>query len=126
MLRVRGCLVIVLWALGGQGSASTDLVLVNMPALLANPEKYDGRAIRVCGYFAGDRESRALFLHKEDHEVGLIPNSVTVRGAESERATSGSYVIFEGRFNAPTRDRLHIDGGVLEVARAQALPKPVN
>lgn len=55
-------------------------------ALLANPEKFDGKQITVFGYLVIDRQKKHapeafLFLHEEDAN-NLLPNSVQVLPSE--------------------------------------------
>jgi hypothetical protein len=125
-MRVRALFVLLLLALAPYSAADGEAPFVSMPALLANPATYAGKMITVCGYFARDRESVALFLHREDHDEGLLPNSISVTGNESEKALSKSYVLFRGTFSPPVADRPHITGGNLDVVYARPLPKPVS
>ncbi len=125
-MRLRVFVALLGLALGTHAADVAATFFVSMPALLSNPERYDGEMIRVCGYYSKNREMTALYLHKEDRDVGLIPNSISVKGDELARVASGSYVVLQGRFTAPKNDRLNIDGGVLDVVRAQPLPTPVK
>jgi hypothetical protein len=73
-------------------------------ALLANPEKFDGKEITVLGYLLIDRQKKhipeaSLFLHEEDAN-NLLPNSVKVLPSEQmlrdEEKINGMYVMLTG------------------------------
>ena len=76
---------------------------VSLIRLIANPREYDGRYIRVYGYLHMEFERDALFIHREDCEQWLEPNSVDIgisKGAMSKkmRGLSDRYVFLEGKF----------------------------
>jgi 3-mercaptopyruvate sulfurtransferase SseA len=73
-------------------------------ALLANPEKFDGKQITVFGYLVIDRQKKHipeafLFLHEEDAN-NLLPNSVQVLPSEQmlrdAEKINGMYVMMTG------------------------------
>jgi hypothetical protein len=51
----------------------TDVTLVQ---LIANPEKFDGRLIRVIGFLRLEFEGDVLYLHREDFEKQLTENGL--------------------------------------------------
>lgn len=75
-------------------------------ALLANPQSYEGKLIRVEGYFDGSHfESCLLFLSKADFEYYIARNSIRVMwsGCRDRRAADRMqrrYVTIEGVFQA--------------------------
>ena len=49
---------------------------VSIIQLIANPEKYDGKRIKVAGYVNLEFEGTALYLGREDFEHGLLKNAL--------------------------------------------------
>jgi hypothetical protein len=58
---------------------------VGMVALLAAPEKYDGKFIRTIGFICLEFEGDALYLHEEDYRYGEIKHSFSLRLSEAQR-----------------------------------------
>ena len=79
---------------------------VSIIALIANPEKYDGKAVRVEGAIQLDFEADAICLHQEDLVRGISSNCLWVepdlKALNSDLATiqkySHKYVLIEGVF----------------------------
>lgn len=102
-------LAIVFSALWGidflkSGSHSSSTVDVSMIQLIANPEQYDGKTVRVIGVGNLEFEGNCLSLSKENLAYG-VGNSVWIElgniGISYEEAKSynGEYVIVEGVFD---------------------------
>jgi hypothetical protein len=91
-------------------ATSPEPINVGMVALLANPEKYEGKFIRTIGFVCIEFEGDALYLHEEDYRFGLLKDSFELRLTESQRnrfkGSSLKYVLIEGRFyaNGPEAD----------------------
>lgn len=101
----------------------TTLSLVN---LIATPEKYDGKTVRVFGYLRLDFEGRAIYLHKEDHFNSLYKNGLWVnfrKGAlkdEEMRALNGHHVMLEGTFDSTRNGHMDLwSGTIFNIGRAQ-------
>jgi hypothetical protein len=58
------------------GVISTSLVRV-----LAHPDQYKGKRIELIGFYVSEFEHHALYLTKDDPEVGNIQNGIWVGGA---------------------------------------------
>jgi len=82
---------------------------ISMVQLLANPDKFDGKRIRVIGFLRLEFEGKALFLHKEDFRESIFKNAVwvDVLGNALQMKQSGHYVVAEGTFDA--KDHGHLD-----------------
>jgi hypothetical protein len=105
-------------------AASAQPVFVSMVSLLASPQKYDGKFIRVMGFLGLEPESRALYLHEEDYEYGLTKNSFAVKLKEKQeekaRAFHKKYVIVEGIFSANGPDaREMTSGAIFNISRLE-------
>jgi hypothetical protein len=79
---------------------STTLSLV---ALIASPERYDGKPVVVSGYMYLQRERSALYLAKVDFEHALFKNALYLKipNQMSERIyqLNGCYVEIIGTFD---------------------------
>ena len=122
---MKGILTFVLlaiagWAVAGQvplpdSEARADAREVSMYSLLGNPERFDGKVVRVIGvaYFRSGFEGRWLLYPTPDdeaHSTGAgieIGNLIPTLTEHRERFDSltGKYVIVEGVFKfSPARE----------------------
>lgn len=116
-------------AASGQGRAPAQArkaqpLSVSMVALLASPQKYDGKLIRVIGVLGIQFESNALYLHEEDYEYGITKNSFFVRLTEEQeknfRALAKKHVIVEGIFSANGPEaREMTSGAIFDISRLE-------
>src|SRR3984885_10517237 len=51
---------------------------VTLVQLIANPEKFDGKLIRVIGFLRLAHEGNVLYLHREDYENAILGNGIWV------------------------------------------------
>jgi hypothetical protein len=90
---------------------------VSIVQLLASPEKFDGKFVRVFGFLRLEFEGDALYLHREDYTQGLTRNGVWVDRTEIvERAAKKlnmHYVLIEARFDAKNHGHMGLWGGAL-------------
>ena len=77
---------------------------VGMVALLAAPQRYEGKLIRSIGFLCIEFENDALYLHEEDYRYGEGKNSFSLRLSETQRkqfkSLSLKRVIIEARVYA--------------------------
>ena len=107
------------------------LVEVSMVALLANPEKYNGKKVRVTGFLHVQFEDNAIYLHKDDADYLIGENALWVAYAKEpnlqpickdkfsasgakQRFFDGRYVLIEGRFNMKNHGHLGAFSGAIE------------
>jgi hypothetical protein len=97
---------------------------VTMVQLIANPEKFDGKLIRVIGYLRLEFEGDVLYLHREDYEFGILGDGVWIDVTPEMTTESKSlnlhYVLLEGIFSS--RDRGHMgmwSGAVKKIRRSE-------
>ena len=83
---------------------------VSMIQLIANPEQYDAKPIRLIAFLNVEFEGDALYLHREDFERGMLANAVAIsltdRQARVARHLNRGYVIVEGVFSAKERGHM--------------------
>jgi len=70
-----------------------------MVALVANPQRYEGKIIRTVGFLCVEFEGNALYVHDADYRHGLSKNSMALRLSDSQskqfKSLSLRYVIIE-------------------------------
>lgn len=85
-------------------SANQQSISVSLIQLIANPERYNGKPVRLIGFLRLEFEGNALYLHREDYERGL-PNGIWVDvprdlSKNENQILNNQYVICEGIFRA--------------------------
>lgn len=77
---------------------------VSMIQLIANPQEFNGRTVRVTAFLRLEFEGDALYLHEEDFKKGIPQNGVAIDLSESQLRNfaklNNGYVLVEGIFNA--------------------------
>lgn len=107
-------------------SASPGPVDLGMVALLAAPEKYESKVVRVIGFLCIEFEGDALYLHEEDYRYGLTKDSFALRLTDSQRKQFKNlnlkYVLIEGTVyaNGPELDMW--SGAIGNIVRFEAWP----
>jgi hypothetical protein len=100
------------WASAGQ---PTDVSIIQ---LIADPQRFDGQAIRVVGFLRLEFEGNAVYLHREDFEKSLLQNGIWIELTESQLRSStklnNGYVLIEGTFSSSEKGHLGIWPGSLQ------------
>ena len=114
----------ILLAAPSKAEEPTNVTLVQ---LIANPEKFDGKLIRVIGFLRLEFEGNVLYLHREDYENSILGNGIWVEVTpqiEKETKTINMhYVIMEGIFSAKEHGHMGMWSGALKhIRRAQLWP----
>jgi hypothetical protein len=105
---------------GQPGAAPVQPLSVSIIQLIAQPEKYDGKQVRIFGYVHFEHEGSAIYLHREDFEHGLRKNGLWLQGPESatpgspEAAIQNHYALIEGKFVARNHGHLGLWSGAIE------------
>src|SRR5476651_1122654 len=80
---------------------------ISLISLIATPDKYEGRSIRVIGYLHLEFEGNVLYLHKDDYNNAIDKNAIWVEvkrsAMDSLKKYSDHYVIMEGIFDSHMR-----------------------
>jgi hypothetical protein len=92
---------------------------VSMIAIIANPERFDGKRVRVDGFLILEFEGNALYLDKDAHEGGLTKNAVWIDApawadTRAQKRLTGRYAHVEGTFNPRHHGHLGLWSGALE------------
>lgn len=91
-------------------STNQNAIDVSIIQLIANPEKYQNRVIRVMGVGNVEFEGDAVYLSKDDWKYGTC-NSIWLNIGddfqyENAGKINGKYVIIEGTFNMNNKGHL--------------------
>jgi hypothetical protein len=91
---------------------------VSMVQLLATPEKFHGKVVRVFGFLCLEFEGDALYLHREDNDQGLTRNGVWIHRTEAmdrdEKKLNKHYVLVEATFDGEQHGHMGAFGGALK------------
>jgi hypothetical protein len=118
---------------GNMEQGRSDVVNVSIISLIATPEKYHGKKVRVIGYFQYDEAYlRNIFLHKEDSEKSILKNSfwiffpkgISGDSVERYKGYNQQYVILEGIFDMHNQGPSSLfSGAIKEVTRLELWDK---
>jgi hypothetical protein len=97
---------------------------VSMVQLIATPERFDGKPIRVIGFLHLEFEGNALYLHETDFCHSISANAIWVGVGwppdDKYVARSNSYVLLEGVFDARSKGHMSMfAGSVRNVTRLE-------
>ncbi len=89
--------------------------------LLARPEVFDGKRVRVFGYIHIEFEGQGIYLHQEDKAHALYRNGLWVefaRDSTFKTPCQDRYVLVEGTFRARHHGHMGLWGGAItEITR---------
>jgi hypothetical protein len=124
---VAALLLTALPAFAPGGRAAGMAEDVSMVQLIATPEKFDGKFVRVNGFLNLGFEGDSLYLHREDFVQGLVRNGIWVVRTEAmerdEKKLNSHYVLIEGIFDAQHHGHMDMFGGALKnVTRVETWP----
>jgi hypothetical protein len=104
---------------------------VSMIQLIANPQAYDNKRVRIFGYLHLEFEGNAIYLHREDFDYGITKNAFWVNipkdmTREQMKAVNNFYVICTGRFRAGMHGHMGLNSGEMdEITRLEVwCPRP--
>ena len=100
---------------------------VSILQLIATPEKFDGKSIRVVGFLRVELEGDALYLHKEDYDHHIYKNSLWVdldpTTREDAVGLNMQYVYLIGTFDARNKGhRSMMSGSLHQIKGLMAWP----
>ncbi len=116
---MRTLLVVILLAGVPVAAASAEPEDASLVQLIATPERFDGKHVRVVGYCWLEFEGNGLYLHRDDYLHGISRNGVWLNLTERQRLTPekwrGKYVLVEGTFRAEDRGHMGMFAGSLDL-----------
>ena len=117
------------------GEADHSAVDVSLINLIATPEKYHGKVVRVLGVLNLEFEGNHIWLSKEHWRNRVVKNSIWVSLNEAALGTTekelsvfnGQYVIVEGVFNKDNHGHMGLSSGAIEnITRLAEWRLPTN
>ncbi len=98
---------------------------VSIVQLIAEPQKYNGKRVRLVGFVRIEFEGNAIYLHREDFQFGITKNGLWVdiprdMTKQQQEAVNMHYVICAGVFQASNHGHMGMYSGAIEdVGRLQ-------
>ena len=91
---------------------------VSLIELIGNPEKYDGKHVRLIVFLCLEFEGDALYLHREDYDHGITRNGIWFNrpkdlSKKQVEAVDQRYVLCEGIFVAAQHGHMGLFSGEL-------------
>jgi hypothetical protein len=103
---------VLLWvvvAFVGPAKAGDTPEDVSVVQLIATPEKFDGKFVRLIGFLCIAFEGDAIYLRREDLEKGIPRNGLWVDIPEkTDPKLSMHYVLVEGVFDANDHGHMYV------------------
>jgi hypothetical protein len=101
---------------GGPDIEAEDVSLIQ---LIANPQTYDKKIVRITGFLHLEFEGNVIYLHREDFDYAITKNALWVnipKGMTKEqmKAVNNSYVICTGRFRAGMHGHMGMNSGEMD------------
>jgi hypothetical protein len=91
---------------------------VSIAALLANPEKFDGTAVRVIGFYHASFEHSAIYFAESDFVNNIRSNGLWVADGIPSNINN-QYILVEGIFSSNDRGHLALwSGSICNVVRS--------
>src|SRR5688572_16757303 len=82
------------------GTAHQSAIGVSLVRLIAAPQEYASKVVRVIGYLKIEREGNAIYLHEEDYRRSISKNALWLEASREMmlemQKLSGGYVLLEG------------------------------
>lgn len=111
-------LLMVFLVLTSSLAQADDVQDVSLTQLIANPEQFNGKDVRVIGFLYLEFEGDAVYSHRDDYEYSIHKNSVAIDLSESQirswQKLSSGYVIVQGRFNSVDQGHFGARSGSLQ------------
>jgi len=96
----------------------TDVSIVQ---LIANPNEYHGKFVRVIGFASVEFEGNAVYLHRDDYEYDITKNGLWIDvDFRKQKKFDQRYVLIEGTFNAERKGHHRLfSGAILDIKRIE-------
>ena len=100
---------------------------VSIAALIADPEKHDGKRVQLVGFLNIEFEGHALYFDQNSFEHLIFKNGLWLALTEQEikkyQTLSGKYVVITGTFDATDQGhRGNWSGSLKQLTEIQTMP----
>jgi hypothetical protein len=112
-----------------KGAIDTNMVHdVSLINLIATPELFDGKKVRVIGFLHLEFEGNCLYLHEEDYNNSIQKNALRLNLGYDQykqwKILSNHYVALEGAFDQDEQGSMGFySGSVVNVTRLEGWSK---
>lgn len=116
-------LIALFWFISGAQQAFCQAsqeqpVAVSLIQLIANPDVYHGKRVRLIGFCHFEFEGNALYLHKEDFDNHILQNAVWLDADMNKFGkTNNMYVVVEAVFDGNAKGHKGLFSGMLRDVR---------
>jgi hypothetical protein len=98
--------------------ASPQAQQVSIIALIANPDKYDGKQVQIIGFLRLEFEGDAIYIHQQDFEHAISKNGIWIDrprdiSPKQIAEVNNKYVLCQGTFKAANHGHMRIFSGAL-------------
>jgi hypothetical protein len=126
-MKLIASVCLVLTSLLAMPMEAEEPLNVTLVQLIASPEKFDGKLIRVIGFLRLEFEGNVLYLHREDYEHAILGDGVwvdvTPEITKLRNTLNMHYVLLEGIFNSNDRGHMGMwSGAMKKIRRAEPWP----
>lgn len=98
----------------------SEIIYTSMIHVIAHPERYHGRAIRVIGFCSFRFEGKSIYLSEGDYRNGISKNGLWLSADHSDayQKLHESHVIVEGTFDMNIQGHLSRNfGAIVNISR---------
>ena len=99
-------------------SVAADVVVVPLTRVIANPDQYDGKVVRVTGFVKLEFEGNAIYVHQDDFERHVFKNALWIDVSPAMQKHQADlderYVLVEGVFNAQMKGHMGVFAGSIQ------------
>jgi hypothetical protein len=105
---------------------------VSILKLIANPQAYDGKRVRLIGFLRLEFEGDAIYLHREDYQHQISQNALWINlphdiTKQEQQAVNMHYVICSGVFEASKHGHMGMfSGEITDITRLQSWDRDVK
>jgi hypothetical protein len=103
---------------------------VSLIQLIANPDKFHGKLVRIKGFLVVESEHSAIFMSLDDAEMQILANAISLGGelagveGSEETYGSGRWMLVEGIFKANEQGTGTQYGGLIDnLSRVEPLTR---
>jgi len=126
-MKILASVCLILVSCFGMQTTAAEPENVTLVQLIANPERFDGKLVRVVGFLRLEFEGNVLYLHREDYDHAIVGNGiwvdVTPEIIEHKEALQMHYVLLVGIFDSKDRGHMGMwSGSLTRIQRAEAWP----
>jgi hypothetical protein len=103
---------------------------ISIIQVIGNPQEFDGKRVAVVGFLGLHKDGNILYLHREDEEMGLYKNGLTVQfdsplTQDDVTQVNMHYVYLGGTFDAKDKGTgLGSSGTIKKAANLVLWPRP--